>query len=107
MRNKTFLLLIAISGILMLNSCSDIKKAIGLEKNTPNEFLIEKKDSLTLPPDYRMLPPDSQAKTQETKKLNNSLKEILEKNSSNKESQSNPDNVSTTDIEKEILKQIK
>jgi hypothetical protein len=54
-----------------------------------------------------MLPPDSQAKTQETKKLNNSLKEILEKNSSNKESQSNPDNVSTTDIEKEILKQIK
>jgi hypothetical protein len=107
MRNKIFLFLIAISGMLVLSSCSDIKKIVGLEKETPNEFLIEKRESLTLPPDYKMLPPDSQTNTQQAKESKNSLKEILDKDSRKKEPERKSANDSTAGIEKEILKQIK
>ena len=57
MRNKIFLFLITIFGILALNSCSDIKKGFGIEKEIPNEFLIEKKAPLVMPPEYKFLPP--------------------------------------------------
>jgi hypothetical protein len=107
MRNKIFLFLIAISGMLVLSSCSNIKKIAGLEKETPNEFLIEKRESLTLPPDYKILPPDSQTNTQQTKKSKNSLREILDKDSNKKEPERKSANSAPTDVETEILKQIK
>ena len=107
MSNKISLFLIVIVGLLALNSCSGIKKGLGLEKEIPNEFLIEKKAALTLPPDYTMLPPDSQIKTRDAKKSNNSLKQILDSNSNNKKSLGEPNDNTSSDIEKEILKQIK
>ena len=107
MSNKIFLFLIAVFVILTMNSCSDVKKGLGLEKEIPNEFLIEKKAALILPPDYKMLPPDSQIKTRDAKKSNNSLKQILDSNSNNKKSLGEPNDNTSSDIEKEILKQIK
>ena len=107
MSNKISLFLITIFGILALNSCSDIKKGFGIEKEIPNEFLIEKKAALTLPPDYKLLPPDSQVKIQDEKKSTNSLKQILDNNSNNKKSLSESGDNTSSDIEKEILKQIK
>ena len=44
MYNKIILFLIAVCGILALNSCSSLKKGLGIEKEIPNEFLIEKRD---------------------------------------------------------------
>ena len=61
MSNKN-LFTIALLLILSLSSCTSVKKTLGLEKDVPNEFLIEKRDPLTLPPDYNILPPDSNAK---------------------------------------------
>ena len=107
MSNKIFLFLITIFGILALNSCSDIKKGLGMEKDLPNEFLIEKKAPLVMPPDYRLLPPDSETKIKEVKKSKNSLKEVLDKNLNMKESETKPAGNASADIEKEIIKQIK
>tara|TARA_B110000503_G_scaffold33880_1_gene55044 strand:+ start:209 stop:535 length:327 start_codon:yes stop_codon:yes gene_type:complete len=108
MYNKIILFLITVCGILALNSCSSLKKGLGIEKEIPNEFLIEKRDPLVLPPDYKMLPPGSKEKTQEAKQSKNSLKSILDKNLNNKESPNKPANSSlSVDLEKEILKQIK
>ena len=59
MSNKISLFLIVIVGLLALNSCSCIKKGLGIEKDSPNEFLIEKKAPLVIPPEYKLLPPDS------------------------------------------------
>ena len=91
--------------VTFLGSCSDLKKGLGVEKDAPNEFLIEKRESLALPPDYKMLPPDSNTNNKNQSFTQNSLKSIIDTNLSNNK------NVSTqqksTDIEKNILNQIK
>ena len=107
MSNKISLFLIVIVGLLALNSCSGIKKGLGIEKDSPNEFLIEKKAPLVIPPEYKLLPPDSETKIKEIKKSNNSLKEVLDKNLNMKESETKPSGNAPADIEKEIIKQLK
>ena len=73
-----------------------------------NEFLIEKRDPLTLPPDYSILPPDSNAKPNKNKKSTDSLKSIFDKDlNSQKKSSSKTIPANTKGIENEILKQIK
>ena len=107
MLNKISLYLFIITSLLLFHSCSSLKKGLGLEKDSPNEFLIEKRPPLALPPGYKMIPPDSQAKIQEVKKSSTSLKSVLDQNLNNKKSQEKTADNVTADIEKEILKQIK
>ena len=107
MSNKN-LFTIALLLVWSLSSCTSVKKSLGLEKDVPNEFLIEKRDPLTLPPDYNILPPDSNAKTNKNKKSTSSLKSIFDKDfSSQKKSSSANVPSNTKGIENDILKQIK
>ena len=51
---KTFILL---NFILLLVSCSSIKETfVNEKKNNTDEFLVEKKSPLVIPPDYNELP---------------------------------------------------
>ena len=94
--------------ILSLSSCTSVKKTLGLEKDVPNEFLIEKRDPLTLPPDYNILPPDSNAKTNKNKDSTSSLKSIFDRDlGGQKKSSSASVPGNTKSIENDILKQIK
>ena len=62
---KIFLLVIIISIFSM--SCSSVKNAFDPQrKNTSEEFLVEKKSPLSIPPDFEKLPvPKSEEKEQE------------------------------------------
>ena len=107
MSNKNLFTIVLLL-VLSLSSCTSIKKTLGLEKDVPNEFLIEKRDPLTLPPGYNILPPDSNAKINKNKESSSSLKTIFDKDlgSQKKSSSANvPSN--TKGIENDILKQIK
>jgi hypothetical protein len=107
MNNKNLFTIVLLL-IFSLSSCTSVKKTLGLEKDVPNEFLIEKRDPLTLPPNYNILPPDSNAKINENKESTSSLKSIFDKDlgSEKKSSSANiPSN--TKSIENDILKQIK
>lgn len=42
---------------LALSGCSDARRAIGLDRNTPDEFAVVSRAPLTLPPDMRLAPP--------------------------------------------------
>tara|TARA_B110000977_G_C10631662_1_gene320393 strand:- start:87 stop:410 length:324 start_codon:yes stop_codon:yes gene_type:complete len=107
MSNKNLFTIALILG-LSLGSCASFKKNIGMEKDPPNEFLIEKRDPLTLPPDYNILPPDSNAKPNKNKKSTDSLKSIFDKDlNSQKKSSGKTIPANTKGIENEILKQIK
>ena len=107
MNNKNLFIIVLLL-IFGLSSCTSVKKTLGLEKDVPNEFLIEKRDPLTLPPDYNILPPDSNAKTNKNKKSTSSLKSIFDKDlSSQKKSSSANVPSNTRSIENDILKQIK
>ena len=54
--NINFTILIVLCSIL-LSSCGSVQKALDPQnKNTADEFLVEKKSPLIMPPDYNELP---------------------------------------------------
>ena len=85
---------------LILTSCGGFK----LKKTEVDEFLVEKKSPLVLPPDYGKLPlPDGQKKPDDNEE-GLSLKEVLsKKNTSETEKKQN----NNSSIEKSILDKIK
>ena len=84
--------------LILIPSCQSAKDAFTLQKkNTTDEFLVEKKEPLVMPPDYNKMPePDSLKKSQvdEKDKIRKILKEdklkaeTKQNNSSNKIEQS-------------------
>ena len=103
MKNK--ILIIYFFLFILLTGCETVKKGLGMEKDKPNEFLIEKRDPLVLPPDYKILPPDSKNVKKETKE--NSLKSVLDESLTKTKNSSNSTNKPSSNLEQEILKQIK
>ena len=94
---------------LIITSFKSSKDTFTLKKKeSSDEFLVEKKSPLVMPPEYGMLPmPDSANQSQ--KKVNdNSVKDLLIKNEKkNKDVSVNDNSTQATSIEKLILKKIK
>jgi hypothetical protein len=44
--------------VLALSACSDVKKQMGLTKQSPDEFKVVARAPLTLPPDFSLRPPE-------------------------------------------------
>ena len=93
--------------LVLLTSCENIQKGLGLKKDVPNEFLIEKRSPLTMPPNFDLLPPDSVSQNNQKDEKDN-LKEIFNKNFG-KDKQDNGINKGTDSgsLEKSILEKIK
>ena len=95
----------------MWNVCSEFlfwfKKRTWNGKGCSEWVFDWKEKSLGFAPRLQDVAPDSKTKAEQNKKTVDSLKSVLDKNLRNAESQKLPvDNIST-DLEKEILKQIK
>jgi len=103
MKNK--ILIIYFFLFILFSGCESVKKGLGIEKDKPNEFLIEKRDPLVLPPNYKIFPPDSKNVKKETEE--NSLKSVLDQSLTKTKNSSNSTNKSPSNLEQEILKQIK
>ena len=75
-KNIKSLFLIIFSTIL-ISSCGSVQKALDPQnKNTSDEFLVEKKSPLSMPPSFDELPvPSNQKITQENK--TNSIKSLI------------------------------
>ena len=75
--------------------------------NAPDEFLIEKRNPLTMPPNFDLLPPDSVNKNNQ-KDEKDSLKEIFNKNlvKDKKDAEINKGTESGS-LEKSILEKLK
>ena len=103
-KNINFTILLIICSIL-LSSCGSVKRAFDPQnKNTSDEFLVEKKSPLSMPPSFKELPVPSNQKITEENKTNNIKSLITEKNSNNEKSA----NVDTDkDFEQSILDKIK
>ena len=105
MKNKiNFTILIVFCSIL-LSSCGSVQRAFDPKnKNTSDEFLVEKKSPLSMPPGFEELPVPSNQKIIEENKTNNIKSLITEKNSNNEKTK----NVDTDkDFEQSILDKIK
>ena len=78
-KNKLTILIIILFSIL-LYACESARNAIGGKKRSEqsDEFLVEKKNPLAMPPDYEKLPtPGNQEVSPETFSDNNELKVLL------------------------------
>ena len=93
--------------IILLNSCENVKKGLGMQKDAPDDFLIEKRNPLTMPPNFDLLPPNSIV--QEDKKNDkDSLKEMFNKNvDGKKEVEPNKKENSSGSLEKSILDKVR
>jgi hypothetical protein len=43
--------------VMLVSACSNWKQAIGIEPTSPDEFAVESRAPLTLPPDFDLRPP--------------------------------------------------
>ena len=102
-KSKILLLLIV---ILTFNNCSTVKKAFDPErKNGSDEFLVEKKSPLSMPPDFDKLPTPQNQNT-EIEAKDGELKVLLE-DLSKSNNQINNQEQDNSEIESSIIEKIK
>ena len=103
---KYFKILIFFQLILFLYSCSTVKEGFkNPKKSSSDEFLVEKKSPLVMPPDYNDLPIPDQNK--ETLEINqNKIKDLVTKNETKNDDMNNSEE-ENLNIEKSLLKKIK
>ena len=94
---------------LILTSCQSAKDVLTLKKKeSSDEFLVEKKSPLVMPPEYGILPMPESINQNKKKTNDNSVKDLLIKNEKNdKDSSVNDSGTKATSIEKFILEKIK
>jgi hypothetical protein len=103
MKNIKFLILM-ILGTIILSNCSSVQKALDPQnKNTSEEFLIEKKSPLSMPPSFEELPVPSNEKIDQESQINNIESLITENNNNEKLETTDSDK----DFEQSILDKIK
>ena len=91
----------------LLSACENVQKGMGLKKDVPDEFLIEKRNPLTMPPNFDLLPPDS-TKQNNQKDERDNLSDIFNKNLRNdKKDEEIIKGLDSGSLEKSILEKIK
>ena len=99
---KKFEILIFLNLIIFLASCSTVKEGfVNQKKNNSDQFLVEKKSPLVMPPDYNKLPVPKNEKNLE----DDNIKKLI-KNSEKKEVDNTKAEVNEN-FEESVLKKIK
>ena len=97
-----FILLVII--LLVTVSCQSVKDGLTMQKkNNSDEFLIEKKNPLTLPPEYGNLPKPENNEEANNQNETNKIKSLLDSGKKIDKSKTN----TTSNLESLILKEIK
>ena len=103
-RNKVYIFVI----ICAFTACKSVKDGLtGKKKINSDEFLVQKKNPLSLPPDFSKLPePRTLNKNDDQNNREIDLKDIITKNPT-RESTISTDKMSGSSLEKSILEKIK
>ena len=98
-----FLLIIA---SIVLNNCGTVKDAMDPQrKDNTDEFLVEKKSPLSMPPDFENLPVPKSEKVIDTEE--NNLKKLIVNNQTDSSETSSDNEKSTGSFEKLLIEKIK
>ncbi len=101
---KLFFLL---SLFLFLSSCGSVRDAFSNQKkNSSDEFLVEKKSPLVMPPDYNELPvPEYEQKTEKSEK--NKIKDLISNEEYQDNQNTNSNQSKNEKLEESLLEKIK
>ena len=103
---KIFKKLILLSFIYILTSCGSLKEGFkNQKKDSSDEFLVEKKSPLIMPPDYNELPIPNAASNQALSE-ENSIKNLVTNEEKNTNT-SNTNSSESTGLEESLLEKIK
>jgi len=100
LKKITFLIII----FFLVSGCSTLKKGFQPDKRSGEEFLVEKKSPLVMPPSYDKLPIPNEKKIEE-KDRKSEVISLLTGSKNQESTDFNKENISS--IEKLILKEIK
>ena len=96
--------ILIIFSTILVSSCGSVQKAFDAQnKNTSEEFLVEKKSPLTIPPSFKELPVPSNEKVDKESKINNIESLVIEESNNEKLETVESDK----DFEQSILDKIK
>ena len=102
--NKNIFYLIVI--IFFLNSCQSVRDGLtGAKRNQSDEFLVEKKNPLTLPPEFENLPVPIENSKEEVDEKDFDIRKLLG-NLPKDESEKSGSNGLSESLESSILKKI-
>ena len=106
MKINKFALLTFFGLLFLLSSCQSAKEGLsGGKRNNTDEFLVQKKNPLVLPPDYNDLPLPKDYKIkdgQSSANIDNEIKKLME--SEEKDNVSNNDSAGDSSLEDSIIK---
>tara|TARA_B100000767_G_scaffold274176_1_gene306365 strand:- start:2996 stop:3319 length:324 start_codon:yes stop_codon:yes gene_type:complete len=94
--------------ILLMTSCSSVREGLeGKKIREGEEFLIQKKNPLVLPPDFDKLPLPKNANNDESNnvEIEEDIEKLLQVNSEKKKTSTEENN--STSLEESILEKIK
>jgi hypothetical protein len=69
---------VSLVGVLLMAGCTDFKRSIGLEQTMPDEFAVESRAPLTIPPDFDLRPPTPGAPRPQEKSTDQQAKQVME-----------------------------
>ncbi len=109
MKKNKFTILIFFGLLFFLSSCESAREGLtGKRKNNTDEFLVQKKNPLVVPPDYNDLPlPKDQKiqKEQSSTNIDNEIKKLMD--SEENDNVSNSNSVGENSVEDSIIKKLK
>jgi hypothetical protein len=76
--SRTAVIALGLAGAALIAGCTDFKKAIGLEPTLPDEFAVESRAPLTIPPDFELRPPQPGASRPQEKSADQQAKQVIE-----------------------------
>jgi len=65
-------------GAFLLSGCADFKQIIGLDQPIPDEFAVESRAPLTIPPDFNLRPPEPGAPRPQEESTEKQAEQIIE-----------------------------
>ena len=90
--------------VLILTSCQSVVDGISMKKkNNTDQFLIEKKSPLVLPPDFDVLPEPTTGKVEKSEEEEFDIKNVLGQTSTSDENKK----TDSSSIKNTIMKKIK
>ena len=106
MKLNKILIIFIFANIFFLNSCESIKNAVTGKKKPPgDEFLVEKKNPLVLPPEFGELPVPLKEELIEQEESDEEIEKLIGKISIEENSNDDLENLSDS-LEQSILEQI-
>ena len=103
---RIFLFLLLVT--LILNNCGGFQDAMDPQrKNKTDEFLVEKKLPLSMPPDFEKLPIPKNEKVIENENEDNNLKKLIVNNQTTSSEISNDGKNTVGSFEKSLIEKIK